>query len=192
MSEVTTVKSDQFTRMLSALGTRYFLDKDFIMTMRASELNGPEEFDNAMAWAVWHGYLEGGLQQLKDYADQLQQLKKTKEWNEVPKPQQERIEEFLSKLKGYDFSKPVDDKENIKSIRNDLTDYNENLVDGITMYDVHTAILNGRFARERGTLKAILEISKNAIQREYDIEIAGRESRDDRSFIEKHLLRKKS
>lgn len=183
-----TLKSDRYTRMLAEIGVRAFIDRDFMMTMRFSELNGGEEFDNAMAFAIWHGYLETGIQQIRAYADGIVQLQREPDkWNSVPEDQKTRISDLLEKFKKYDDSKPVDHKDKIRIIRNYLQYYNENLMDGVIFYDIHTAILNGRFAKGRAGMKEILEMSKTALQREFDIVVARTRSDENKSFVRKVL-----
>ena len=52
-----------------------------------------------MAFAVWHGYLETGIQQIKAYADKMTELKrKSEEWEKVPVDQQEEILKEILRL----------------------------------------------------------------------------------------------
>ena len=56
-------------------------------------------------------------------------------------------------------------------IRRFLSDYNQNLVDFVTFYDCHIAILNGRMARGRGHKKELLQLSQTALERKPGVTI---------------------
>src|SRR6266581_875176 len=56
-------------------------------------------------------------------------------------------------------------------IRRFLSDYNQNLVDFVTFYDCHIAILNGRMARGRGHKKELLQLSQTALERKPGVQV---------------------
>lgn len=201
-----------------------FIDQGFINTMRFSELNGDEEYDNTFLFIAWHGYLETGLQQLRAYNEDLlfnleriegislDDLKKLVAKYPPSKTPGHLFDEELFKLP---YSEPVvklqsdyqkyledlinseqvktvipyeqrmrilryigdyftawktialmairgerDGKKAIGTIRQYLADYNENLgVDFSLFYDGHTALLNGRMARDRGHKKELMSVA---------------------------------
>ena len=51
-----TIQPDQYNLMLAENAKAAFIDQGFINTMRFSELNGDEEYDNTFLYAIWHGY----------------------------------------------------------------------------------------------------------------------------------------
>jgi hypothetical protein len=63
-------------------------------------------------------------------------------------------------------------------IRRFLTDYNQNLVDFVTFYDCHIAILNGRMARGRGHKKELLQLSQTALERKPGIQVGAPSEED--------------
>jgi len=67
LSQPLRIESDQRTKIEAETIRAGFLDQSFIPTMRFSELNGLEEYDNSILWMVWHGYIEWGLQQIVGY-----------------------------------------------------------------------------------------------------------------------------
>jgi len=67
LSNAITIVPDQRTQIEAETIKAGFLDQSFIPTMRFSELNGLEEYDNSILWMVWHGYIEWGLQQVVQY-----------------------------------------------------------------------------------------------------------------------------
>ena len=239
--------------MLAENAKAAFIDQGFINTMRFSELNGDEEYDNTFLYAIWHGYLETGLQQtneyiewilrelatlaetpekpfpkfidrinnplttLNDVADLLDRIPTAETWlgnnyvtsedkRGLPYDQKQRIYRFftdLSKvLEGYKALKNVpppqaqegtrvlsakDEQVEVDTfhhymiglIRRYLTDYNQNLVDFVTFYDCHIAILNGRMARGRGHKKELLQLSQTALERKPGVQI-GSPSEDEK------------
>lgn len=149
-----------------------FLGQGFINTMRFSELNGPEEYDNTHLFIDWHALFEEGLKQLYDWNQWiLKQKEDEKIWNEVPEDQKKNITRTLADLAEYDTEKSCDDVKNIKWIRNKGMKWNWNLTLGIYVYDGHTGILNGRMARDKGHKKDLLEISRNPTDRGQVVEI---------------------
>ena len=155
-----------------------FLDQGFINTMRFSELNGDEEYDNTFLYIAWHFLAEGGMQQIRQQVADLTRLKgDSKQWGELKPNEQERVNEILTRASEYDYTKPVDDKKNIWVMRNKLADINENVMDSIMFYDGHTAILNGRMARAKGHKKDMIEMSKNTNANEKDIQVGDDEKK---------------
>ena len=187
------VESDRYTKVVATTVQRAFTDRDFLMTMRFSSLYKDEEFDNALAYSTWHFLLETGMAQMKDYVAKLESVVKL-ETNKILKQtdgqrQLERIQELIKKFKMYDDEKPIDSTANIKIIRNYLRAYNTSLGYGIVMYDMHSALLNGRYAENGGQgRKDVKDVTKTILQRDYDIQM-GQNSKDDRSLVD-HLLRR--
>ena len=244
MGQSIVIQPDQYNLMLAENAKAAFIDQGFINTMRFSELNGDEEYDNTFLYAIWHGYLETGLQQTNEYvewilrelailsegpgsqafpafkdrmgkpsttmqdlSDLLDRVPTAETWYEgyyvtqddkrgLPYDQKQRIFRFfidLSKvLEGYGALKtlpPQEDGTRILSakdeavevdtfhhhmiglIRRYLSDYNQNLVDFVTFYDCHIAILNGRMARGRGHKKELLQLSQTALERKPGVQI---------------------
>src|SRR5438445_3539395 len=155
-----------------------FLDQGFINTMRFSELNGDEEYDNTVLYIAWHFLAEGGMQQVRQQAADLRRLKTDPvQWNKLDAGEKERVEDIITRENAYDYSKPVDDKKNIWTMRNKIADINENVMDSIMFYDGHTAILNGRMARAKGHKKDLIDLSKNANANEKDIQVGDGEKK---------------
>src|SRR5437016_8905702 len=69
MGQSILIPPDQYNLMLAENAKAAFIDQGFINTMRFSELNGDEEYDNTFLYAIWHGYLETGLQQTNEYVE---------------------------------------------------------------------------------------------------------------------------
>ena len=69
LGQTITIQPDQYNLMLAENAKAAFIDQGFINTMRFSELNGDEEYDNTFLYAIWHGYLETGLQQTNEYVE---------------------------------------------------------------------------------------------------------------------------
>lgn len=191
MSE-TRIESDRYTRIVAESVKGAFLDKDFIMTMRFSSLYKDEEFDNALVFSTWHFLFETGIAQMKDYVIRLKDMmsekkKETDEKKKIPADQEQRIQELIKNFESYDNSKPVDSKENIKIIRNYLRPYNESLGYGIIMYDMHMALLNGRYAENGGQgRKDVKEVTKTILQRDYEIAV-GNQNKNDEGVVKKLL-----
>ena len=178
MSEGIRIESDKRTQIEAETIRAGFLDQGFINTMRFSELNGPEEYDNTHLYVDWHACFEYGLMQLWDWREWITRQKQDPEiWATVPEVQKASIERTLLDIKGYDFKKPADDEKNIKIIRNHLAKYNWNLVVGIYDYDGHIGILNGRMARDKGHKKDLLKVTENRKERDKEIEIEGQKKR---------------
>src|SRR3989475_9461296 len=149
-----------------------FLDQGFINTMRFSELNGDEEYDNTFLYIAWHFMAEGGMQQVRQQDADLKRMKGDQEqWGKLQPNEKERVEDFIKRASEYDYTKPVDDKKNIWVMRNKLADVNENVMDAIMFYDGHTAILNGRMARAKGHKKDLIEVAKGADRNEKDVQV---------------------
>ena len=148
-----------------------FLNQGFINSMRFSELNGDEEYDNTFLYITWHALASGGMQQVREQVADLERLKRTAEqYMAQSEASRERIEDFLAKARKYQYDKPIDDVENIKVMNNELADYNENLMDATDLfYNGHIAILNGRMARARGHKKEAIELSRNVDDKERQI-----------------------
>ncbi len=248
MSQAIVIPPDQYNLMLAENAKAAFIDQGFINTMRFSELNGDEEYDNTFLYAIWHGYLETGLQQINEYlewilremailaeaggaqkfpdfktrvdqptttladvADLLDRIPTAEVWwakegyyltkdvdpkRGLPYDQKQRIFRFFLDLsmvlQGYKTLKtlpPAEDGTRVLSakqelvevdtfhhymiglIRRYLADYNQNLVDFVTFYDCHIAILNGRMARGRGHKKEVLELSRTVGERKPGVQI---------------------
>ena len=172
MSEGIRIESDRRTRIEAEVIRSGFLDQGFLNTMRFSELNGPEEYDNTHLFIDWHACFEYGLQQLYDWKEWIQKQKdEQKLWAEVPEEQKKSIDRTQADLACFDFNKMFDDKNNIKVIRDKLAKYNINLVGGILVYDGQTGILNGRMARDKGHKKDLLKVTENRKERDRDIEM---------------------
>src|SRR5437867_3114900 len=199
MSQSISVTPDRRTLVEAEVLRAGFLDQGFNKTMRFSELNGEEEFDNSFLWMLWHGYIEFGLGQLREYAhwilrelemdgsdigfqDKLSQQKPLdylegllKKREDIPFDQRARIYRFFQDLlvirAALKDKTPIDHKDRITLIRSYLADYNENLSDAIILYDGHYAILNGRMARGKGHKKDLLEVVKDQRQREKEIQM---------------------
>src|SRR5206468_12066425 len=69
MGQSIVIQPDQYNLMLAENAKAAFIDQGFINTMRFSELNGDEEYDNTFLYAIWHGYLETGLHQTNEYVE---------------------------------------------------------------------------------------------------------------------------
>ena len=67
MGQEIKIESDKRTQVEAETLKAGFLDQGFINTMRFSELNGLEEYDNSFLWILWHSYIEWGLQQITQY-----------------------------------------------------------------------------------------------------------------------------
>lgn len=188
---VTKIDSDRYTKIVANTVQKAFTDPDFLMTMRFSSLYKDEEFDNALAFSTWHFLFETGISQMKDYVAKLETVAKV-EKDKILKQkdgqqQLDRINELILKFKMFDDSKPVDSKENIRIIRNYLRAYNSSLGYGIIMYDMHQALLNGRYAENGGQgRKDVKEVTKTILQRDYELQM-GKNAEDDRGFIKKLL-----
>ena len=193
MSQPIKIESDRYTRVLAQTVAKAFTDPDFLMTMRFSSLYEAEEFDNALVFASWHFLLETGIAQMKDYVASLEENLVEKGLHapyDIPVEQMIRIEELLERFRKFDDKVPIDSKENIKIIRNYLRAYNQSLGYGIIMYDMHQALLNGRYAEKGGQgRKDVKDVTKTMLQRGQDIQF-GEEDGHDRSFVDKVLRRK--
>jgi hypothetical protein len=253
LGQTVTIQPDQYNLMLAENAKAAFIDQGFINTMRFSELNGDEEYDNTFLYAIWHGYLETGLQQINEYvewilremailaeaapnslpfkdfktriespvptlndvADLLDRIPTAEVWwakegyyltadqdpkKGLPYDQKQRIYRFfldLAKiLEGYKTLKtmpPSEDGTRVLSakeeqievdtfhhymiglIRRYLSEYNQNLVDFVTFYDCHIAILNGRMARGRGHKKELLQLAQTALERKPGVQVGAPE-----------------
>lgn len=172
MSEGIRIESDRRTRIEAEVIRSGFLDQGFLNTMRFSELNGPEEYDNTHLYIDWRACMAFGLQQLVEWDEWIKKQKDdAKLWAEVPDEQKKSIARTQADLACFDFNKMFDDKNNIKVIRDKLAKYNINLVGGILVYDGQTGILNGRMARDKGHKKDLLKVTENRKDRERDIEM---------------------
>lgn len=199
MSTPITIVPDQRTQIEAETIKAGFLDQSFIPTMRFSELNGLEEYDNSILWMVWHGHIEYGLQQIVGYnAWVIRELERI----QSGRPEQDEgvdlnlSEDLKKQAPTLDYIAKVLDDANVKKVvpydqrarifryfqdlslflthiqkkpgvaldservmwlmRTYLTPYNNNLADGVVLYDGHYAILNGRMARGRGHKKDLL------------------------------------
>jgi len=163
------------------------------MTMRFSSLYEAEEFDNALVFASWHFLLETGIAQMKDYVGGLEETFIQQGLNPpyaIPIEQMFRIEELIQRFKMYDDRYPIDSTQNIKIIRNYLRPYNQSLGYGIIMLDMHTALLNGRYAEKGGQgRKDVKEVTKTMLQRGQEITV-GEENGHDRSLSDRIMRRK--
>lgn len=178
MSEGIRIESDRRTRIEAETIRAGFLDQGFINTMRFSELNGPEEYDNTHLYIDWRACFGFGMQQLSEWKEWITRQQEDPElWGQVPEVQKKSIERTLTDLNAYDFGKPFDDKNNIKVIRDRLAKYNINLVGGVLVYDGQTGILNGRMARDKGHKKDLLKVTENRQQRDREIEIGDQEKK---------------
>lgn len=166
-----------------------------MMTMRFSSLYEAEEFDNALVFASWHFLFETGLAQMKDYVANLKDMvsekgKEPDEKKKIPADQLLRIQDLIKRFEMYDDEKPVDSKENIKIIRNYLRAYNQSLGYGIIMYDMHQALLNGRYAEKGGQArKDVKDVTKTMLQRGVDVEF-GDSNGHDRSWIQRNVTQR--
>lgn len=175
MSEVVKIESDKRTQVEAKVIESGFLDQDFINTMRFSELNGPEEYDNTHLYIDWRACFAFGLQQLMEWKEWIQGQKDNAEiWAVVPENEKQSIERTLTDISAFKFDLPFDDKENIKIIREKLAKYNINLVGGLLVYDGQTGILNGRMARDKGHKKDLLKVTENRKERDREIEMGER------------------
>lgn len=171
-------------------------DPNFLMTMRGSSLYEAEEFDNALVFSSWHFLFETGLAQMKDYVANLRDMvsvnsRETDEKKKIPIDQLKRINDLINRFEMYDDNESVDSKKNIRIIRNYLRAYNQSLGYGIIMYDMHTALLNARYAENGGQLrKDLKEITKTMLSRGQEIQY-GEANGHDRSFTDKLLGRNK-
>jgi hypothetical protein len=194
LSQPIKIESDRYTRVLAQTVAKAFTDPDFLMTMRFSSLYEAEEFDNALVFASWHFLLETGIAQMKDYVGGLEETFIEKGLNppyDIPLEQMFRIEELIWRFRQYDDRYPIDSVQNIKIIRNFLRSYNQSLGYGILMYDMHQALLNGRYAEKGGQgRKDVKEVTKTMLQRGQDISFGDDNNGHDRSFTDKLLRRK--
>lgn len=178
MSEGIIVKPNPRTETEAKTIREGFLGKDFVLSMRFSELNGPEEYDNTHLFIDWHALFEEGLKQLYDWNQWiLKQKEDEKIWSEVPEVQKRSITRTLEDLSKYDMALPCDHVKNIGAIRNYLMKWNWNLTLGIYVYDGHTGILNGRMARDKGHKKDLLEISRNPTDRGQVVEVGQKQNK---------------
>ena len=169
------IESDKRTAVEAETIKAGFLDQGFINTMRFSELNGPEEYDNTHLYVDWHACFAFGLQQLLEWKEWITRQKEDAEqWNVIPEVQKKSIERTLLDIGAYDFEKALDDEKNIKTIRDRLARWNINLVGGLLVYDGHIGILNGRMARDKGHKKDLLKVTENRKERDKEIEIEGK------------------
>lgn len=172
MSEGIRIESDRRTRIEAEVIRSGFLDQGFLNTMRFSELNGPEEYDNTHLYIDWRACFTFGLQQLVEWDEWIARQKDDeKEWSQVPEDQKKSIERIRADINCFDFKKPFDSKENIKVIREKLAKWNINLVGGLLVYDGQTGILNGRMARDKGHKKDLLKVTENRKERDREIEM---------------------
>src|SRR2546425_4866972 len=97
MSEGIRIESDKRTQIEAETIRAGFLDQGFINTMRFSELNGPEEYDNTHLYVDWHACFEYGLMQLWDWREWITRQKQDPEiWATVPEVQKASIERTRS------------------------------------------------------------------------------------------------
>ena len=165
-------ESDKRTQIEAETIKAGFLDQGFINTMRFSELNGPEEYDNTHLFIDWHACFSYGLQQLFEWQEWIKRQEENLDlWKEVPEAQKKSIMRTLDDLAKYKLELPCDNEENIKIIRNHLQKYNWNLVVGIYVYDGHVGILNGRMARDKGHKKDLLKVTENHKERDKEVRI---------------------
>jgi hypothetical protein len=178
MSAGIRIEQDERSKIEAETIKAGFLDEGFIRTMRFSELNGPEEYDNTHLFIDWHACFEFGLQQLLDWKEWITRQKEDPElWRQVPEVQRKSIERTLEDINAYDFTKPSDDVKNIWTIRNRLMRWNWNLVVGVETYDGHVGILNGRMARDKGHKKDLLHVVESREQRKAEVSMGEREKR---------------
>ena len=171
MSSPISIESDRRTRVEADTIRAGFLDQGFINTMRFSELNGLEEYDNTHLYVDWHALFSFGLQQLFEWKEWIKrQEDETPIWNTVPEEQKKAIQRTFTDLDEYEITKPIDDKQNIKVLRN-LAKYDWNICVGCYVYDGHVGILNGRMARDKGHKKDLLKITENQNNRKPDIHL---------------------
>lgn len=205
-----TVESDQRTKIEAETIRAGFLDQSFIPTMRFSELNGFEEYDNSLLWMLWHGFVEYGLQQIVQYNNWIirelermdmgqpenaidhslsvdakkpsptldyiaKLLDTTPVKNEIPYDQRARIYRYFMDLSLFlsHISRhpgiPLDSEKVMWLMRTYLSGYNNNISDGIILYDGHYAILNGRMARGKGHKKDLLKVTENRKERDKQV-----------------------
>lgn len=207
-----TVESDQRTKIEAETIRAGFLDQSFIPTMRFSELNGFEEYDNSLLWMLWHGFIEYGLQQIVAYNSwiirELERMEEGLDENEngsdislagdakkpaptmdyisnllddehvrktIPYDQRARIYRYfldLSKFLSYVGTRPgvaLDSEKVMWLMRTYLSAYNNNISDGVILYDGHYAILNGRMARGKGHKKDLLKVTENRKERDKQV-----------------------
>lgn len=163
--------------------------------MRFSSLYEAEEFDNALVFASWHFLFETGLAQMKDYVANLKDMvsadaKQTELVKKIPKDQLDRINDLVTRFEMYDDEKAVDSKENIRIIRNYLRAYNQSLGYGIIMYDMHQALLNGRYAEKGGQgRKDVKDVTKTMLQRGQDVTF-GDDNGHDRSWVQRNVTQR--
>lgn len=141
-----------------------FIDQGFINTMRFSELNGDEEYDNTFLYIAWHGYLETGIQQLREYNEWLNReletiagddvvknddyskylnalLENQKVKDTIPYDQRMRIKRYIqdymsawTTIGTMSLKGERDGKKAIGVVRQYLGDYNENLGVDFTLF----------------------------------------------------------
>src|SRR5438093_2326145 len=130
LSQPLNIESGVLAKAMAVVLEAGFLNQGFINSMRFSELNGDEEYDNTFLYITWHALASGGMQQVREQVADLERLKRTPEqYMQQTEASRERIEDFLTKAKKYQYDKPIDDVDNIKVMNNELADYNENLMD---------------------------------------------------------------
>lgn len=212
------VESDERTKIEAETIRAGFLDQSFIPTMRFSELNGFEEYDNSLLWMLWHGFIEYGLQQVVAYNSwiirELERMEEGLEESEngadislatesnrpaptmeyisklldnenvrktIPYDQRARIYRYfldLSKFLLYIQKRPgiaLDSEKVMWLMRTYLSSYNNNLSDGVILYDGHYAILNGRMARAKGHKKDLLKVTENRKERDKQVNMGKKE-----------------
>lgn len=156
--------------------SKILTDPNFLMTMRGSSIYEAEEFDNALVFASWHFLFETGLAQMKDYVANLKDMvsantNEPDQKKKIPADQLDRINNLVTRFEMYDDKQAVDSVDNIRIIRNYLRAYNQSLGYGIIMYDMHTALLNARYAEKGGQLrKDLKEIVQTMLKRGQEIE----------------------
>lgn len=173
MSSEIRSESDRYTKAVAETVRDAFTNPDRRLTMRFTHLNGPEEFDNAQAWARTYFLLETGMVQIKQKIEEYTMLLASKEKDKIPKDQLDNINDFMAHFKEYDETKPIDSAKNLSTIRKHFRGYNYNIGYGVIMYDMHYALLNGRYADNGQARKDVLELTQEGVKHEKDVQVGG-------------------
>ena len=189
-------KDDKFVERMAELSDKIFgRTDDVFLTMRYSELHDGEEFSNTVGFGGWMWLLDGAVAQLKNEAQALQKLKAlSEERDKQPPPKEDELKEkegkilkefnlprlprynpkdvdyFLEAWGKYDADKPPDDPMNITILRNHLWRFNRNLVAALCFRYIHLALLNGRYATARSTMKLFVDLTRGLELRPKEIE----------------------
>ena len=173
-------KSDRYSETISEAMARGFFDEDIFVTMRFSSLHGEEQFSNTMAFGNSRSWLYTGIMQWERMVDALEKMK-TGDRSNVPSDANynpDQVDDIIARWKLYDLSLPPSDPKNVTWVINHGWRYNRNLMHWAHAWEpIHRALLNGRFAMDSRTFKALIELGKNMFQRELEVQVGESEGK---------------